>query len=143
MLYYIARFPLWLIVVLARYPCAVIAVALFSSEDKLSLTSWKWLETIDNDLTGDYGHKTEHQWGSDSLAWYNRIWWLWRNGGNRYCYETIGVRYYNTPSWAFEYRYKLPIRGTLFFEFRAGWALTGPQKGLCKYVFNPRFKTKP
>lgn len=140
---YIKRFPAWLVVILLRYPAAVIAVIFFSSKDKLSLTRWKRLETIDNDLTGDSGWKTEHIGGTDPLKRWNRIRWLWRNGGNRYCYEVLGVPHNNIPEWAFEKRYKLPLWGERFLEFRYGWALDGPQKGLCKYVFNPRGKTKP
>lgn len=138
---YLLRFLPWLAVILLRYPLAFVAVAL--SKDFQLRTPFKWLETIDASLLGDQGWKAEHLSGKDPASYINQVRWLWRNGGNRYCYEVLGVRHDAIPEWAFEKQYKLPLWGTRFLEFRYGWALGGPQKGLCKYVFNPRGKTKP
>lgn len=138
---YLIRFPLWLLVILARYPMAFIAVAF--QKDYHLRPPFRWLDTIDNSLLGDQGWLDEHLSGSNPASYKNMVRWIWRNGGNRYNYEVLGVRADAVPEWAFERRVAFKYYKERFFEFRWGWALSGPQKGLCKYVWNPRFKTKP
>lgn len=143
---WLALLPLHLAVILLRYPLAPIAVLLFSSSDKRRLTRLKWLETIDNDLTGDDGWKTEHITGVP-LAFWNCVKWLWRNGGNRFNYETIGTRAFITyqvgPSvWRnadgyWMLRKKIPLFGKTL-ELFWGWSLHGRINGLCKYTFTTR-----
>jgi hypothetical protein len=141
---------------LLRYPLAVIAVIFYSTKDKLHVTKWKWLETIDWPLTGDNGWREEHLVGDNPLSTYNRIRWLWRNGGNRYNYEVIGVcddqlwregivqgyGYFERPDGAWLKRIKVPLFGTRFIQLTFGWNIFGPQHGLCKYVCTIRIKTK-
>jgi hypothetical protein len=139
---YLLYFPAWLAVIIARYPAAVIAVLCFSSPDRLSLTRWHWLETIDNDLSGDSGWKAEHIGVADPLNSWSRIKWLWRNGGSRFNYYTIGVSYSNRPSWAFWHSKQIPLFAGRFLDARFGWTDYALQ-GRCKYVFTIRIKTKP
>lgn len=94
-----------LAVVIARYPIAPIAVVFFTSNDRRDLLfPFTWLGTIDNDLAGDKGWQTEHiQHGSDPLSIWNRILWLFRNGGNWLNYWLLGCpdnvlfRFWNDP----------------------------------------------
>lgn len=140
---YVVRSPLFWLVFFARYPAAPLAVWLFSTPDRLYLTRWYWLETIDNTLAGDHGHQTEHMIGSDSLVWYNRVLWLWRNGGNRFNYWTIGVADDATPEWAFWDKVAISLVGGVFIDIRLGWSPEGPKQGRRKYVMTARIKTKP
>jgi len=140
---YLLCWPIWLIVILARYPAAVIAVLCFSSPDRLTLTRWRWLETIDCDLCGDGGWLAEHMIGTDPYAWYNRVGWLWRNGGNRFNYYVIGVDAENPPPGVFWRLYHIPLRGQWFLDLRFGWDISDPKQGRSKYVFTTRLKTKP
>lgn len=139
-----------------RYPLAIIAVLFYSTEDKMHITKWKWLETIDWPLTGDDGWREEHLVGNDATSALNRIRWLWRNGGNRYNYEVIGVKddphfrsvhqsgygYYVRPDGAWIKRIKIPLYKNYFIQAIFGWNIFGPQHGLCKYVCTIRIKTK-
>lgn len=140
---YVVYFPVFSAVILARYPLSPIAIWLWSSPDRLYLTHWKWLETIDNTLDGDGGHKTEHMIGSDTLAWYNRVLWLWRNGGNRFNYYVIGVDAANPPGGVFWYQKHVPLPKQRFLDIRLGWDISDPKQGRSKYVFTIRSKTKP
>jgi hypothetical protein len=147
---WLIRLPVWLVIVVVRYPAALIAIWLFSSLDRRHLVRWCWLETIDNDLSGDTGWKQEHiAAGSDPLSSWNRIRWLWRNGGNRFNYEVIGCRnigciqidafhWANTDGF-WLYRRYVPFAGRLI-DLYFGWSLTGPQKGRCKFVCQVRLK---
>jgi hypothetical protein len=139
---YPAFFPFFVAVVIARYPAAPLAIWLYSTPDRLYLTRWRWLETIDNTLAGDYGHQTEHMIGSDPLAWYNRMLWLWRNGGNRFNYEVLGVPADNLPDWAFWSKTAIPLFAGRFLDLRFGWSDSSLQ-GRRKYVLTVRIKTKP
>lgn len=143
-------------IMLLRYPLAVIAVLFFCTKDKLHLTRVTWLETIDWPLTGDNGWREEHLWGDNPLSFVNRVRWLWRNGGNRYNYEVLGVGddaewregvvqgygYFVRKDGAWLKRIKIPLFGSLFIQCIFGWNLFGPQHGLCKYVCTIRLKTK-
>ena len=57
MIRYIVRLPAMFVITAAAYLLAPFAVWLFSTDDKRHLTHLRWLETIDNDLTGDPGWK--------------------------------------------------------------------------------------
>lgn len=141
---------------LIRYPLAVIAVLFYSTKDKLYITKWKWLETIDWPLTGDRGWREEHMWGDDPYSTINRIRWLWRNGGNRHNYVEWGVLddpvwrenivqgygYFERSDGAWLLRVKIPLIKPLFIQMIFGWNLFGPQSGMCKYVCTIRLKTK-
>lgn len=140
---YAVRSPLFWLVIFARYFAAPWAVWRYSTPDRLHLTRWHWLETVDNTLAGDYGHQTEHMIGADPLAWYNRVLWLWRNGGNRFNYYTIGVSDNAAPAWAFWEKIALPLLWGLFFDLRFGWSPEGPKQERRKYVMTARIKTKP
>jgi len=146
----------YFVLMVARYPLAIIAVLFFSSEDKKALTAMQWLGTIDQDLSGDSGWKEEHIIGENSLSALNRVRWLWRNGGNYFNYITIGIE--NNTMWreCHEHTYgyhlyydghwllykKLPVAGKYFVQCIFGWALFGPQHGRVKYVCTVRIKTK-
>lgn len=141
MLQYIIRFPLWLAVIISRYPLAFIAVWFFSKDYQLT-SPFKWLDAIDNSLLGDDGWKSEHLIGDDPTACLNQVRWLWRNGGNRFNYYVIGVPFDNRPSWAFWSKTAIPLFAGRFLDVRFGWTDYELQ-GRCKYVFTIRVKTKP
>lgn len=141
MIQYLIRFPLWLLVIIARYPLAFVAVA-FKKQWKLRFP-FRWLDTIDNDLRGDEGWKNEHLFpGSDPSNYFNMVRWLWRNGGNEFNYWWIGVSASDRPEWAFWSSKQVPLIFGRFLDLRFGW--TDYQlHGRCKYVFTIRIKTKP
>lgn len=146
--------PLNLLLGVFSFILAPFAVLLFSSPDKLHLVRFKWLETIDNDLTGDAGWKAEHLLGADPLSAINRIRWLWRNGGNTVNYKVLGVMadpdwigqqdrslyFWRRPDGYWLYRRFFPLAGAYKLELFFGWALLGPQLGLCKFVCQIRIK---
>lgn len=141
--------------ILLRYPLAIIAVKFFSTPDKLHLTRFRWLETVDNDLRGDHGWQTEHMpVKGDPLNDRNRIGWLWRNGGNSVNYNLLGCPddpawraatdpntgwYWCRPDGYWLYRRFTPFAGRRLERF-FGWSLFGPQQGRCKFVFTVRWK---
>lgn len=144
--------PVHISVVLLRYPLAPIAVWMFSTADKRHLRFMRWLETLDNDLSGDSGWRNEHiKPGSDPLSTWNRIKWLWRNGGNAINYNLLGCEYDPAlPSqgkrsfvkrsdgrWLL--RLSIPLFGK-YLELFWGWSIFGPIHGRCKYTFTTRFK---
>ena len=138
---YLIRFPLWLLVIIARYPLAFIAVPW--QKDKQLQWPFRWLDTIDNTLDGDEGWKAEHLWPSKNPSdYFNQVRWLWRNGGNRFNYYVIGVPFENRPSWAFWSKTAIPLFAGRFIDLRFGWTDYHLQ-GRCKYVFTIRIKTKP
>lgn len=129
--------------VIARYPLSPIAVRWYSTENKLHLTRFNWLETIDNDLSGDKGWKEEHLAGNDVLSDWNRTRWLWRNGGNALNYGALGCDFqeYTTQQtywkrddgyWIFRKFWQ--VSSTRQLEVFLGWALYGPQLKRCKFV---------
>ena len=137
---YALRFLPWMLVILVRYPLAFVAVA-FSHKNDVTFP-FKWIGTIDNDLTGDDGWKAEHLWGSSPISYINKVRWLWRNGGNEFNYWWIGVSASDRPEWAFWSSKQVPLIFGRFLDLRFGW--TDYQlHGRCKYVFTIRIKTKP
>lgn len=141
MINYLWRFPLFWMVIIARYPLSLIAVKWFSQDGQLSFP-FNWLGTVDNDLYGDSGWKAEHLWGNDPTSYINQVRWLWRNGGNRFNYYTIGVSSTERPEWAFWKKSAIPLIAGRFIDCRFGWSDYNLQ-GRCKYVFTIRIKTKP
>ncbi|WP_445372713.1 DUF7338 family protein [Methylomonas sp. HW2-6] len=150
--------PLHLLVAVARYPLAPIAVASFTTNDKrFLLFPFTWLETIDNDLSGDDGWRTEHiRPGSDPLSLWNRIRWLWRNGGNRVNYMVLGCP--DDPNFRADWsnmqdreafwirddgywmiRGHIPI-GRKYLYLFVGWSLFGPLCARCKFTCTIRIK---
>lgn len=131
------------------------AVLLFSSADRRHLAwPYRWLETWDNDLSGDDGWKTEHITpGSDPLSSWNRIKWLWRNGGHGLNYGIFGVKYDPAfpvggdrkigllvrPDGAWLYHRYVPMFGR-YLEVIWGWGIYGPLRGRCKFSFTTRLK---
>ena len=140
MIQYLIRFPLWLLVIIARYPLAFIAVA-FQKDLQLQWP-FRWLDTIDNNLTGDSGWKSEHLSGSDPKSYWNMVRWIWRNGGNRFNYYVIGIADDDIPEWSFWSKTSIPLWGIRFLDLRFGWSPEGPKQGRRKYVFTIRVKTK-
>lgn len=133
--------PFWLVFVV-RYPLSFVAVKWFSSDDNLTFP-FRWLDTVDNYLTGDEGWKSEHLWGTDPNSYMNKVRWLWRNGGNRFNYRWIGVSDSAPPTWAFWNKTAIPLVAGRFLDLRFGWSPEGPKEGRRKYVFTIRIKTKP
>ena len=149
--------PAHIVLILSRYPLAPLAVLLFSTADKRHLRYLQWLETLDNDLAGDSGWQNEHiQPGSDPLSDWNRIKWLWRNGGNAVNYRVLGIRYpvfganlVNQPikSWLWVrstdgywlIRKFIPLFGR-YLEIFIGWGLFGEVQGRCKFSCTIRVK---
>lgn len=132
-----------------------IAVAFFSTPDKRHLTRFKWLETIDNDLTGDKdeGWRQVRLIGTDPFTWLNRTRWLWRNGGNSVNYNMLGCKeepvtqvsdyLWRNASGYWMYRKPVWITSKRFIDLYFGWQILGPKLGRCKFVFTIRLKTKP
>lgn len=150
---WLIRLPVHIGVILLRYPLAPVAVRYFSTPDKRRLTQFRWLETIDNDLSGDNGWKTEHiKPGSDPLSDENRIDWLRRNGGNAVNYGLLGisnewaVRHDKPWLWR-DYIGHWMIRkwikiGPKYLELFWGWSLLGAKQGRCKFVFTTRYTSR-
>jgi len=139
-----------IVAIVARYPLAPIAVIFFTTNDKRELIfPFRWLGTIDNDLSGDAGWRTEHITG-DPLSTWNRIKWLWRNGGNSLNFGLLGVEY---DAWfslkncrkenqdgfikrgdgAWQYRARVSVFGRVWTPY-IGWGLFGPVNGRCKFT---------
>lgn len=153
MIRWLCYLPLNLLMGLAVIPLAPIAVAFFSTDDKRHLTRFKWMETIDNDLSGDSGWKEEHLIGNDPLSWLNRTRWLWRNGGNSVNYNLLGCDdigcvqdkpyHWKNDQGYWLYRRRFALFGDWSLEVFMGWALLGGKQGRCKFVCSIRGKTKP
>lgn len=139
-----------IVAIVARYPLAPIAAVFFTTNDKRHLLfPFRWLGTIDNDLSGDDGWKSEHITGDPLSAW-NRIKWLWRNGGNALNYGLLGVShdgwfdikwfmlqdgedYWQRPDGAWQYRARVPIFGRVWTPY-IGWGLFSQVNGRCKFT---------
>lgn len=135
---------------LIRYPLSPIVILLFSTKDKRYLTAFRWLETVDNDLTGDTGWQVEHLKGDNPFKFWNRVKWLWRNGGNSANYGFLGCDY-NDPEWSGlpaecdkrglyvrkdgYWLYRKVIAGVEVFW---GWGIYGPKNDRCKFTFTTR-----
>lgn len=150
--------PLHLLVIAARYPLAPIAVVFFTTNDKRHLLfPFTWLGTIDNDLSGDNGWRTEHiKPGSDPLSTWNRIGWLWRNGGNWVNYKVLSCKadgdwidnntkgstarvWFVRPDGYWMLRAFIPW-GKRYLNLFWGWSLFGPIEGKCKMTASTRRK---
>jgi len=125
-------------------------VLFFTTQDKRYLHfPFAWLETIDNDLSGDQGWKDSLK--GDPLSFWNRVKWLWRNGGNWCNYYLLGVpndarfvvehqweqdskNFWQRPDGAWQYRAakKTPL-GT--WTPYIGWGLFGQVEERCKFTF--------
>ena len=138
------------------YPLAPIAIECCSTEDKKHLEfPFAWMETIDNDLGGDSGWVNEHiEPGSDPYSDWNRIKWLWRNGGHGLTYGLYGVDadystigkesqlgYTMREDGAWMFRDYFPITDTKRLEIYWGWGLWANLEGRNKYVFTTRIKS--
>lgn len=152
--------PIHLLVILARYPLSPFAVIFFTTNDKRQLLApFTWLGTIDNDLAGDSGWQTEHiKPGSDPLSLWNRIRWLWRNGGNTLNYQVLGCSYdadFNDRYTGIQDSDRLWIRsdgywmlrcylkfGARYLNLFIGWSVFGPVQGRCKFTCTIRIKQK-
>lgn len=141
------------IVVIASFLMAPVAVLCCSTSDRRHLTRWRWLETIDNDLSGDFGWKTFHLWGGNPLSWINRTRWLWRNGGNTVSYMVLGcdgdpawnaqqdraLHFWRRPDGYWLYRRFVPLTKRRSMELFFGWNLFAVKFGRCKVVCQIRF----
>lgn len=140
--------PCHVLVVLASYILAPVAVTWFSTNDKLFLKfPFRWLETSDNLMNGDIGWREEHLIGDDPLSWLNRVRWMWRNGGNTVNYKILGVP--ANQDWILANKSNPgPVwwDGEIFcvryvfwgLKLDAGWNLLGPQNGRCKFWLSLR-----
>lgn len=134
--------------------CVVISpvAAIFVTEDRRFLRSpFQWLDTLDNDLSGDSGWKEEHLIGQDPLSWLNRTRWLIRNGGNKVSYGAFGcpMAPFQTDGFYSEdcngywlYRRPIWITRTRFLDLFIGWNLPGAKYNRAKYTSSCRLKTK-
>lgn len=151
--YWLPRVFCQILLVLVSFALAPFAVAFFSTPDKRHLTRLRWLETIDNDLSGENKWRTTNLWGTDPLSWINRTRWLWRNGGNYVSYYILGCIgnhlwaaqqdrsrwYWKRPDGYWLYRRFIPITRTRRLELFFGWNLLSIKHGRCKIVFQVRF----
>lgn len=142
--------PTHILIVLARYPLAPFAVVFFTTNDRRELLfPFRWLGTLDNDLSGDSGWKSEHITG-DPLSTWNRTKWLWRNGGNVLNYTLLGAPYdkwFALNNWmiqdtkrfwvredgAWQFRARISVFGRVWTPF-IGWGLFGPVNDRCKFT---------
>ncbi len=134
--------------------CVIISpiAACFVTEDRRFLRSpFRWLETIDNDLSGDSGWKEEHLIGSDPLSYLNRTRWLIRNGGNKISYGWLGCAelpyrqngyFYEDMNGYWLLRKPIWVTKTRFLDLFIGWNLPGAKFGRCKFTSSCRLKTK-
>ena len=147
--------PFHLGVTVLKYPLAPIAVETCSIDDGKHLClPFRWLETIDNDLGGDNGWKNEHiEPGSDPYSDWNRIKWLWRNGGNWFNYHVIGIDNDTDlppqqPGWTIRddgfwlFRDRFDITDESQLELFWGWGLYGNIQDMNKFTFTTRIKDK-
>lgn len=158
LLQWLLYLPVHLLIVLARYPLAPMAVVFFTTNDKRQLLwPFAWLGTIDNDLGGDSGWRNEHiKPGSNPLSTWNRICWLWRNGGNAVNYYVLGCRcnsifelfnlamqdqrwFWCRPDGYWMVRAYIPW-GKKYLNLFWGWSLFGEIDGRCKFTFTTRIK---
>lgn len=153
---YVQWFALFFINLVFSIFCTLIspvaALPIFLSPDRKHLKfPFAWLETLDNDLSGDYGWKTEHLWGSDPLSYLNRTRWLIRNGGNKISYNVFGCAelpyrqngfFYENMDGYWLYRRPLWITKTSFIDLFIGWNLPGAKYGRAKFTSSFRLKTK-
>lgn len=149
-----------ILVWLAKYPLAPIAVLLFSTPDGKQLRRpFLWLQTNDNDLGGDSGWKNEHiKPGSDPYSFWNKVKWLWRNGGHDFNYKVLGTpndqwfyfdnymiqdskEFWVRPDgyWMFRGYRKWPFSKKRLFIF-TGWSLFGPINKMCKITCTFRLR---
>ena len=130
---YILLLPAFILVVLARYPLAPIAVIFFSTSDKKRLRKpFEWLMTDDNDLDGDESWQRKNP---DPMSLLNRIRWLWRNGGHHAAYHFFGCP---RPSDYPASRTFTPLWGR-YLEFWIGWSSNIPRG---KYVLTMRWRDR-
>jgi len=133
-------------------PLPYIAVWLFTTPSGFYLCwPFKWMMTIDNDLTGDSGWKAEHLWGSNAASYINKVRWLWRNGGNWVNYWPLGCAYlainqtpgiyWERPDGFWFYHRFIKVTSAKQIELMFGWNLFGPQLNRCKFVFTIRLRT--
>jgi len=142
--------PLHLLVWLSRYIFAVPAVLLFSTKDRKHLRfPFRWLETQDNDLGGDFGWQSEHiKPGSDPYSNYNRIMWLFRNGGQVVEYKVLGIDYKEFQGVSpLNPNHGLSVRTDGYWQYRNiigpvevywGWGLWSNIADRSKYVWTTR-----
>lgn len=143
--------PLHLLFWAARYPFSPIAVLFFSTDDRRHLKfPFRWLETQDNDLSGDEGWRNEHiEKNSDPLSNKNRILWLYRNGGQWLQYTIVGAKSIPVIGGIIppDKMHGLSIRADGYWQWREsffgievywGWGLWSTINGRIKYVWTIR-----
>lgn len=152
------RFIQWILLFLPNLAFSLFCIlispiaALYLTPDRKHLISpFTWLETVDNDLSGDDGWKQEHLWGSNPLSYINITRWLIRNGGNKISYGFFGcpMTPFQTTGFYSEdcngywlYRRPIQITQTRFIDFFIGWNLPGAKFDRVKYACSFRLKTK-
>jgi hypothetical protein len=149
--------PFHITVAVVKYPLSPIAVYTCSVDDDKHLCwPFRWLETIDNDLGGDSGWRKEHiEPGSDPYSDWNRTMWLWRNGGNWFNYNVLGIDAYPKSQlppqesglttrddgfWVLRDRFGISSNSDL--EVFWGWGLYGNIQGMNKFSFTTRIVNK-
>lgn len=160
-LLWITLLPVHILIIGLSILVAPLVIKYFTTEDKLYVKfPFKWMETIDNDLSGDDGWKQAcKEKGLDPLDDKSRIGWLRRNGGNSFNYYVLGVKVepisnlmatdddhhgffmrYDGIWMLFDF-YKLPMINK-YLNIFIGWSVFGPKFGFCKYTATFRIKSK-
>ena len=168
-----ARFVVWALLyffatIIRGVALILTPVAVLLSGYRAPHLRWpfRWMETIDNDLSGDPAWKIVHLHGRDPLSYWARMKWLWRNGANALMYGGFGVdagygrvlfivgnqrvtdaapavfgsvRVLDAESGAWYYRTMRRLTKTRGLSIMAGWNLLGPQLGRAKLVGTIRF----
>ncbi len=133
--------PFFVLMQIVAKLCTPIAVIWFSTPDRTQLKApFQWLMTLDADLGGDK-YWPSHITGDRYSTW-NRIKWMWRNGGHTLSYGLFGC-VANDARYPLSRRY-LPVSlgKYRFLEVSTGWNHPGAQRGRAKYMLSIRLKEK-
>jgi hypothetical protein len=138
---YFLYMPLFILTNLAAKILAPVAVIWFSTDDRKELRSpFVWMMTLDADLGGDK-YWPSHITGDRYSTW-NRINWMWRNGGHTLAYWFFGCNKGDERFPLFRKFYPVKLGKYNYLELFFGWNHPGAQSGRAKYVLTVRLKEK-
>jgi hypothetical protein len=116
---------------LLTFPLAPIAVAL--SRDYQLRWPFRWMMTLDFDLTGDGGHRA--RW-PDYTSYVAQVVWMWRNGGHALSYaHPFGFGMPRGKDFGF-----WKVDATPGWQWRFGWNPEDFKQDRSKYNFTVRYR---
>jgi hypothetical protein len=138
---YFIYLPFFVLMQIVAKIVAPVAVVFFSTPDRKQLRSpFKWMMTLDADLGGDK-YWPSHIEGDRYSTW-NRINWMWRNGGHTLAYGLFGCDKDAEDYPLFRKFYPVKLGKYKFLELFFGWNHPGAQNGRAKYALTIRLKEK-